>query len=278
MGRFSSNGWLGELAKVLGCIILLLNTDSVACMGQTEPEWPCEVQIDQFMIHSDFALEDLPELQEILGNLRGDIGEMLGQEKQSSKVHIVMFGSQREYSRYMAHYFPSIVPRRAIYLQDRGPGMLFTFLHDNIDTDLRHEAVHALLNQTGVPLPLWLDEGLAEYFEVPKQQRYRHNSHLHPVASRAKGGIVPSLLELERMTDMPSFNDNHYRDSWAWTHFLLHRNQHTRQLLLEYLDRHRRRIPQANLIRQLSAAMLDPSHEFQQHFIQLLDTPSQVGN
>lgn len=249
----------------------------IACFAQTglnHPlaaqqdgrDWPFEAKVDQFLLHSDFELNDPQRLESILGGLRSDISQALNLPEQKSSIHVVLFSNSKEYSRYMNHYFPSIEPRRAIYLQDRGPGMLFTFWHDDIDTDLRHEAAHAVLNQSGVQLPLWLDEGVAEYFEVQRDKRFGQNGYGVEIAQRAAKGLVPSLLDLERIAEMSDFKDNHYRDSWAWIHFLLHRRQETRQLLIDYIARHRKLVPQANLSRQLAEIVADPTIEFQQHF------------
>ena len=235
----------------------------------TPPSWPYEMQVDVFHIHSDFKFNDPQQLEEILLHLRGDIAGMLSLEPPLTPMHVVLFGSAQEYSRYMKHYFPAIAPRRAIFLQDRGPGMLFTYWHDDLATDLRHEAAHAILNQTGAQLPLWLDEGLAEYFEVPRDQRYSQCPYLRQVIDRSVSGQVPSLILLERVARMDDFSEAHYRDSWAWVHFLLHRRESTRQLLIDFVARVHCGTPQPPLSRQLAPLIGDPRIEFQEHFANL---------
>jgi hypothetical protein len=47
--------------------------------------------------------------------------------------------------------------------------MVFAYRGEDFETDLRHECTHALLNAALPVVPLWLDEGLAEYFEVLPQ-------------------------------------------------------------------------------------------------------------
>lgn len=260
----------------LGLLLTLANTSTAQAQNQTEREWPYEAKVDQFLLHSDFELDDQARLESILGGLRNDITQALNLPTQKTPIHVVLFASPKEYARYMGHYFPSISPRRAIYLQDRGPGMLFTFWHDEIDSDLRHEASHAVLNQSGVQLPLWLDEGLAEYFELPKEKRFNQNSYINDIAQRAAQGLVPSLMELEKISNMAEFTDGHYRDSWAWIHFLLHRRQETRQLLIDYVARHRKMAPQMLLSKQLGDICSDPAKEFQEHFSKMTSSPTVV--
>lgn len=169
----------------------------------------------------------------------------------------------------MQHYFPSIARRRAIFLKDRGPGMLFTSWHDEIETDLRHEAAHALLNQHDSHLPLWLDEGLAEYFEVGREFRFQNSDHLQDTAQRASRGLIPSLTEIESVTELAEFTNDHYRDSWAWVHFLLHRRPQTRELLIEFLEHARNSSSQLPISRQLTQVVEDMNLEFQLHFANL---------
>jgi Protein of unknown function (DUF1570) len=245
------------------------STQAAAQASASYVDWCYEAKVDVFHFHSDFELDDVNELHSVLGELRKEISESLQLPAVDSTVHVVLFSNMRQYNRYMQHYFPAISARRAIYLQDRGPGMLFTFWHHDIDSDLRHEATHAILNQTGVQLPLWLDEGIAEYFEIPASDRYLRSSYLPEIWERAVHGRVPSLLQLERLESMSEFGDDHYRDSWAWIHFLLHRSPQTRQLLIDYITRQRRQVIQAHLSKQLSELISDPVVEFQQHFSKL---------
>jgi len=248
-------------------VSLALFADAYA---QTAPRsWPFQATIGAFRVHSDFPIEGQELLSDTLEHLRSDMTEMLSLPLNKSVIHIVLFGSSSEYVRYMQHYFPSIVKRRAIYLQDRGPGMLFTSWHDDIETDLRHEVSHALLNQTGSQLPLWLDEGLAEYFEVARDSRYSNSPYVFEVTERAKQGIVPSIVELEKIEQIADYTDDHYRDSWAWVHLLLHRRQQTRQLLSDYLARARNRAPQPPISRLLPQVLEDLNQEFQSHFARL---------
>ncbi|MEO8270851.1 MAG: hypothetical protein ABI557_14095, partial [Aureliella sp.] len=60
-----------------------------------------------------------------------------------------------------------------------------------------------------------------------------------------------------------------YRDSWAWVHFLLHRNTQTRQILKRYLAELRSGAQPPPLSRQISHIADDASGEFLSHFGEL---------
>lgn len=239
-------------------------------ISASEPaRWSSEISIRQFRVHSDFELDATEDLVAELDGMSHSIEQLLGVEVEQSEVHIVLFQTQAEYRRYMLNYFPQLPERRALYIQDRGPGMLFTHWHRDIAIDLRHEVTHALLNQTGHHLPLWLDEGLAEYYEVKADGRFQDCDYLSSVASRARLGLVPSLEKLEALVVQPTFDETNYRDSWAWVHFMLHRSQATRKLLVGYIHGVRSGAEQLKLSRQLKAMLPDLEKEFQAHFASL---------
>ncbi len=250
-----------------------------AVLQAVEPrQWPIELKVGRFEIHADFDVSQNSTLSPELSALAEDIGTVLRIESSDQPVHIVLFESGSEYQRYMQAYFPALPRRRALYIQDRGPGMLFAHCHPDMATDLRHEITHALLNDGQRPLPLWLDEGLAEYFELPKQRRFEGSSYLSQVVQRAQAGLVPSLKKLEESDELSGFADVQYRDSWSWVHFFIHRNSATRQLLVRYLSDHRGGVDQLSLSRQLQQITQDASGEYQSHFQSMVAAKSIVAN
>ena len=82
---------------------------------------------------------------------------------------------------------------------------------------------------------MWLDEGLAEYFEAPAEERIWGNAHLMRVRWAARFGWRPNLDALEKKGDVSEMTDHDYRDSWAWVHFLMHSSPQTHALLVGYL-------------------------------------------
>ncbi len=248
----------------LNLVFLALVTPAVTAV---EPhKWPVELKVGRFEIHSDFDVATQAALSPELTTLSSDIGAILGIADSGQPVHVVLFETGAEYQRYMRNYFPTLPERRALFIQDRGPGMLFAHWHVEIATDLRHEITHALLNDGPHPLPLWLDEGLAEYFEVASPLRFGGSSYVPAVVARSEQGLVPSLKRLEDVQDLKQFSDVYYRDSWSWVHFLIHRSAATRQLLVRYLHDHRSGTEQLPLSRQMQQISLDYSTDYCAHF------------
>ena len=245
-------------------------------------EWTTEIAFEQFHIHCDFALQDADFLQTSLESLADDLKEVLGVVSRDNAIHIVLFETETEYRRYMSTYFPQLPVRRALFIKDRGPGMLFAYWHSEVLGDLRHEVTHALLNSGSQPLPLWLDEGIAEYFEIAAEARYRENPYLVDVSNTLNQTSIQSLSELEQKTNLADLNDSDYRDAWAWVHFLIHRSPKSRQMLQQFLLSSRHRPPKSSTpsptpsglsLARMVADMDSVEAQFLHHFASLQNSP-----
>jgi len=241
---------------------------AIGKLQSTEPttKWASQKQVGRFHIHSDFVLPDHEPLIGELRNISGEVSQMLAIPADDQPIHVVLFANAKEYTRYIKCYFPTVPDRRALYIQHRGPGMLFAHWHNDVKVDIRHEVVHGLLNSQSSPLPLWLDEGLAEYFEVIEQNRMYSNPHLSQVFNCTQLDYVPALEDLERLTTIEQLGADQYRDSWAWVHFLLHRRAETRQLLVQHLTQIRTASSTVPLSRLVSTSIPNWRSEFKEHF------------
>lgn len=256
--------------------------------GGQEPvrEWPYEFHSENYIVHSDFSPENTL-LNRELNEVSVDIATLLEIPPPPQPIHIVLFGTQREYARYMQAYFPKLPKRRALFIQDRGPGMLFTHWHADIGVDLRHEMTHALINNRR-PLPLWLDEGLAEYFELDRGSRIRPRKRIGEVLKHLNRGTITTIESLAKIESLEEFDDRDYLISWAWIHFLMHRNVHTRELLIRHLNdlrserlasfkqehselENRLGNPSFSLHRALAQLFPDVRKQFFQHFSSLAE-------
>ena len=159
--------------------------------------WPHEVNAGKFFCHSTFDLAPDHELLGQLSELEADLGATLGVVRVKEPIHVYLFGTKGVYRQYIQQYFPDVPYRRALFVKNRGPGMVFAYMNDDFAIDLRHESTHALLHASLPMVPLWIDEGLAEYFEVPREQRASGNPHLRTVRWAARLGSSPDMEALE---------------------------------------------------------------------------------
>ena len=88
---------------------------------------------------------------------------------ESARDEISLF---KESINFMVSKYPKLPSRRAFFVaQTRGVGrsedlLIYTYWGERVQQDLRHELTHALLHSVLKDVPLWLDEGLAEYYEL----------------------------------------------------------------------------------------------------------------
>jgi hypothetical protein len=188
-----------------------------------------------FRIHADFSLDAYGELIDELAVLQDDLTAELGVAQPHEEVHLFLFDKKDTYQAYLQQYFPKVPARKALYIKGRGPGMVFAYRNADLAVDVRHESTHALLHASIDEIPLWLDEGLAEYFEASPANRVAKNPYVSGVRWNVRLGYVPPLAELERLRELSEMGKNEYRDAWAWVHYMLHGGNETRAVLKDYL-------------------------------------------
>jgi hypothetical protein len=241
-----------------------------ACAKHGSPslaaQWPDEYRVGQFSIHADFPLAPHRGLLDSLPLLQVQLVQMLGIQPSHEPIYVFLFNKRSTYQAYLREYFPEAPTRKALFIKARGPGMVFAYRGDDFETDVRHECTHALLNAALPMVPLWLDEGLAEYFEVPPNLRRHGSPHHRNVAWSARLGRVPRLEDLEGLSDMSQMGRTQYRHAWAWTHFLLHGPPEAHEELVRYLNDIQALTPPGQLSRRLRYRIPDLERAFADHF------------
>ena len=205
-------------------------------LARSADVWPDEQTAGLFLCHADFSLAPHRELIDERALLERDVAATLGMQRSREPVHLFLFQNKTTYQAYMKQYFPKVPYRRALFIKARGPGMVFAYRGLDFEVDVRHESTHALLHASLDNVPLWLDEGLAEYFEVSREQRPAGNPHLTAIRALVRFGQLPRLEELEAMRELDDMGRDEYRDAWAWVHFMLHGPPEARDELVRYLD------------------------------------------
>ena len=174
----------------------------------------------------------------------------------SEPIRIYILDSDEAFRHFLAFHHPDLPARRAFFLAKGERREVYTYQGERLEEDLRHEATHALLHAACPDLPLWLDEGLAEYFEVEEGRHGRNAEHLARLPQDFADGLEPDLKRLEALRDVRKMTTRDYRESWAWVHYLLDGPPEARAALLGYLaDRHSGG-PDKGLSRRL--ALADP--------------------
>lgn len=182
-----------------------------------------QVRTGSFLVFSNFPMDEQSEAVRALAALERDFQERLGQAPSTAlrPVEIYVLDDREAFAHFLKFYYPELPSRRAFFLARDPLRLVYTYASPRLEEDLRHEATHALSRGAYGDLPLWLDEGLAEYFETdlahPAAVRERAVRLLDDLA----GGWTPSLARLETLSDIHQMSQRDYREAWAWVHLFL---------------------------------------------------------
>ena len=195
------------------------------------------VSSDQLVVLTDIEMTKSDPLILELKELRNQVAETLDVPLEERRVVVYLFSNESEYSNYMSEAYPDLPPRRAFFIGSPAELAVYAFNGDQVRVDLRHEYTHGLLHAGLKAVPLWLDEGIAEYFEVTGRDPQRVNvEHAQRLSTAVQNGWRPDLRRLESLEDVAEMHRLDYQESWAWVHFLLHESPDTQMLLINYLN------------------------------------------
>lgn len=195
------------------------------------------VRSEQFQVISDVELrKEHPLIQDLI-QLREDVAKELQLPLEGRDVVVYVFSDKARYQQYLDATYPGLPPRRAYFVGTPRELAVYTFWGTSIQEDLRHEFTHGLLHAQLKDVPLWLDEGLAEYFEIPRSTPNAvHRDYPRLLGTALSNGWQPDMTRLESLQDVAQMQRADYQEAWAWVHFLLHSSDDTHQLLLDYLQ------------------------------------------
>ncbi len=208
-----------------------------ACLERPGPaqNWTDSRVAGPFVCRANFPLTGIDGLVAELAQLQDDVVRALGIRPAGEAVEIYLFRDQSSYRSYITKRFPQVPYRRALFIKSDGPGMVFAYCGGQFEVDLRHECTHALIHASLPMVPLWLDEGIAEYFEVAPARRVFDNPHLNGLRWGARFGMAPQLSTLEKKSDISQMGSSEYRNAWAWVHFMLHGSAEAHDELVRFL-------------------------------------------
>lgn len=223
------------LLTAVGCALL----PSPQSLRLPRPEtFPSKYTLvrDQLIFHSNFPMAPHHRLVEELVARRQQLTDRLGLPSESEPVHVYLFDHQEAFQRFIAQRYPQFPHRRAYFLKTDTTLAVYAFWGDQLAEDLRHEVTHGYLHALIPQIPLWLDEGLAEFFEVPRGQQGINREHLEFFRScLPRQDWHPNLQRLEQLDRPLEMTAEQYAECWAWVHFLLEGPPRERKILPRYL-------------------------------------------
>ena len=237
------------------------------------------IRVSQFVFLSDVEIRREQPIFKDLSNLREQVYRELRLPPANTEVFVYLFEDKDRYEKFMKAKHPELPPRRAFFVaQPRRLGgvedlMVYTYMGERIHQDLRHELTHALLHSVLKNVPIWLDEGLAEYFEVPPERGGINDTHLDNIRRSTVEVFRPDLARLEGLTKVEQMTPEAYRESWAWVHLMLRGKPESRAALLAYLQQLRVTDKPGLLRPRLTPALPVPEETLLRHVDQLTPLP-----
>ena len=154
-----------------------------------------------YVFYHDFELDNDDPMFAPLEALPDQVYGELKLPPANTVIQVFLFDTQERYERFMftpkTGRYRHLPSRRAYFIAEPRIGggadelKVFTWMGDHLKTDLRHELTHALLNGVLKGVPLWLDEGLAGFFELPPSNDGVNIQHLDCLR---RGPFQPDLI------------------------------------------------------------------------------------
>lgn len=237
-----------------------------------------EVTAGQLVIRADFPIAGQHRLVRELDGLRTDVSQELGLPVSDEPVHLYLFESAERYDEFVARHYPGFPARRAFFVETDTTLSVFAAWQDRIAEDLRHETTHGYVHAVVPRVPLWLDEGIAEFFETPRSGQGLHQGHAAHLAGRMlEGTWRPDLQRLEAVSTAGEMTQDHYAESWCWVHWLLRTTPERRTLLQNYLADVRRDPATAPLSERIRRELPDAAtaaDDVKRHVADLASVPA----
>ena len=218
----------------LACFALLFALFApVARAG--EPDWN-EVRSPHFVVLTDAGASKGREVALRFEQMRLAFGALLLKDKVniSTPLLILAFRSNKELRQHVPLWKGKPVSLDGLYVgsSDRD-FILLDLSSERAYEAVFHEYAHLLLNANLPPMPVWFDEGIAEYYstlKVGKQFEFGFVPEYVPYVLR-ENGLMPVVQLFGVAHDSKTYNENSdhrslfYAQSWLMIHYIVDTNK-----------------------------------------------------
>ncbi|MCH2115505.1 MAG: DUF1570 domain-containing protein [Pirellulales bacterium] len=219
-----------------------------------------------FQVQATFPLTNFAPLFQELSALELELQRTLAVPPARQRVDVYLLDDQQSHRELLQTLYPRVPYRRALYVQRAGHGSVYAYRHAELPVDLRHECTHALLHTNLPMVPLWLDEGLAEYFEMSAPRRAFGHPHLAKLRWNFRLGMVRGVESLESCQTLSDMGAAEYRFAWAWVHFMLHGPLLAHRVLVHFLRDVQAGNPPGKLSERMVQAVPNLQMQYARHF------------
>jgi tetratricopeptide (TPR) repeat protein len=195
-----------------------------AACHAAEPKW-IRLQSASFEMYTPGSERAARDAIRHLEMVQSFFSTVVHQKRTTSPIRVVFFQDEKLYHAYQPK---SLAVAHFQHTPDRDLIAIGRYDPEKPDP-LTHEYVHALVQHSGIDIPLWLNEGLAEYYSSmrPKGTKALVGSlHYERLESLRRDVWVGLDRVLKADEDSPYYNEAEkatafYNESWALVHMLL---------------------------------------------------------
>jgi tetratricopeptide (TPR) repeat protein len=188
-----------------------------------------QVRSPHFTVMGEASARDLRNVATHMEQLHAVLGQVARTDAEAGDVTIIVFKTERSYQPFQPRWNGKTTAVAGYFLP--GPMNYITILADR-DYDysdvVYHEYVHLAASRSIGELPLWMGEGLADFyssFEVINAKKVRIGTRHLRYLERLQSEFMPltTLAAVDRRS--PYYNERDktsifYAESWALLHFL----------------------------------------------------------
>ena len=200
------------------------------------PEWPKSHKLEtkHYLIESDIDIKTCKDAARVLeGALEfyaGDLGWRVQKKGDAAqrRFRVFIFSGKAGFDSYLKDLggVPPIHTAAGLYVPSLRQLLIWNLPNrTNMLSTIRHEGLHQYLDVVLPNIPVWLNEGLAEYFERSRTALGKpspttiHHSHLRRLAARPSA-LNPIKLMHSTRNQFYGNPAHNYAQAWALVHFM----------------------------------------------------------
>jgi hypothetical protein len=222
--------WLILACSTVGCSSMQPQGDSLLPINYQLPVGPFVGHTNEQLAGDAASIQDLRTVEQEIAQV-----VQIKVDPAAKPIDVYVLKNREDFAFFLKYHHPDLPARRAFFIVEDGKGAIYTYAGERLGEDLRHEATHAILHASVQNLPLWLDEGFAEYFESPDKAGSLGPEHVVRSMQDIATGRKPDLERLEKLNEVREMEPADYRESWAWVHLYLNSTQEARAELLGFV-------------------------------------------
>jgi hypothetical protein len=203
----------------------------------------------EFRIYSNASAHATRQIAVNLLRMREALGKVTTLNVRAAKpIHVFVFRNRRAFAPYRDALFEQRnAPVSGGFVQGMAANaiVLDAAAEGGVARVVYHELTHALMRNTVPGLPLWLDEGLAEYYSTfsvrGDEVRIGYPVSRHVLALRKPEPLIPLARHFVIDQQSPEYEDprqhaRFYAQSWALVHYFLWGGKERRARLEAFLE------------------------------------------